>query len=278
MECHIATWFVLLLGVLLCFTQALSKKQRDLDVTSFLSLFGNDEDEVSNTELPSNNRGKPEIQTKVKDHKCRCEEKTSRRLRREIKDISFEPCEYQGVGLDEERVLEFTNVTITPKPLIVPGDLFINFDMEVRGSLPESIQIDADVYKIMFDTLPVNVPCMSVRNTDDEISLGSCSYKSICSFTDGAACPAFSSNGLPCSCVDISPGHYRFQTPIAVIVPSLNSIFDILVKGTYAARFAFTDSRTKREIGCIKAKWKITKVHRDKEQQRSLFFKQRKTL
>ena len=54
-----------------------------------------------------------------------------------------------GVGLDEERVLEFTNVTITPKPLIVPGDLFINFDMEVRGSLPESIQVRSSVLTLI---------------------------------------------------------------------------------------------------------------------------------
>jgi len=44
---------------------------------------------------------------------------------------------------------------------------FINIDWDNN-----ILQIDVDVYKYMFDTLPVSVPCLTVRNVKD-LSLGS---------------------------------------------------------------------------------------------------------
>lgn len=156
---------------------------------------------------------------------CKCKDRAAKRLRREIKDVSFQRC----TAWNGEETLLLSNISLSPSPLIAPGNLHINFDAEVKKQLPESIQIDVDVYKYMFDTLPVSVPCLTVRNVKD-LSLGSCTYWDVCSSVKGSACPTFQSNSLPCACEEITPGFYTFSKPLTYIIPNISSIFDVLVK------------------------------------------------
>ena len=76
------------------------KKQRGLDVSSFLNFFGDNEDIAGTTETPvvvtRKSRGRSKQTSEKSEQKCKCQERAARRLRREIKNIAFQECQYQG--------------------------------------------------------------------------------------------------------------------------------------------------------------------------------------
>ena len=83
------------------------KNQKGFDVSSILSFFGDSKEIGEPTEQPAFEQKKSRTKAKRtsdgKEKRCRCEERAARRLRREIKNISFKECEYQGTSI----IIEF---------------------------------------------------------------------------------------------------------------------------------------------------------------------------
>jgi hypothetical protein len=49
---------------------------------------------------------------------------------------------------DSEMVLNFGNLTVSPKPLIAPGDMLVNFYADVLQKLPANMQVSFNVYRL----------------------------------------------------------------------------------------------------------------------------------
>lgn len=78
-----------------------AKREKRLDVSSILDFFSDsDADEVTETtsEKPATTRRKSRIESSESGgKKCKCEKRVNRKLRREIKNVSFQQCQYQGL-------------------------------------------------------------------------------------------------------------------------------------------------------------------------------------
>ncbi|XP_077999973.1 ganglioside GM2 activator-like [Glandiceps talaboti] len=128
--------------------------------------------------------------------------------------------------------IEVNVLSIKPDPIQIPGDVFLNYDIDVTKLIGQPITLKLEMkrlIKIGPVTTEIDIPCIVNGTTQ----IGSCTYDDVCSLLN-IPCSAklwASPYNFPCTCPP-PVGNYA-ANDIMVTIPSVPDNYAGLLEGDY---------------------------------------------
>ncbi|XP_074662344.1 ganglioside GM2 activator-like [Tubulanus polymorphus] len=141
----------------------------------------------------------------------------------------------------QNKLIDFTKVSLTPHPIKFPGRLNIDALATVNREIGGQIDVKVSLKrKVWFAWVPI--PCIK--------EIGSCEYKDICSRLKQFSCPPeVVEQGIQCHC-PFKKGPMSFNMD-NIILPSIPTGLGLLADGRFYAKAHIMADGV--EIGCIEA-------------------------
>ncbi|PVD29129.1 hypothetical protein C0Q70_11726 [Pomacea canaliculata] len=145
-------------------------------------------------------------------------------------------------------MLTFPEVTVTPHPIVVPGDVEVSIRMRVRQEVASDLTLDLRIERFV-GFFWLTIPCID--------NVGSCSYPNVCEELSSAntnrenvtTCPQqLNASGVPCTC-PVQPGDYVINKAVFQ-VPEMTGIWSLIAMGDYRVTGRLIETSTGRELAC----------------------------